>query len=99
MLCKEVSELIGTEVKKHLVSLGPGIWGMLYYSSRGKYHILINKNINKEKQKKAFIHELKHLIIDITPGLYIIELGAHKQRLERETCFWTNKFHNILYDE
>ena len=99
MTCKDVSALVGTEVKKHLVSLGPGIWGMLYYSSKGKYHILINKNLNKKKRKKALIHELKHLIVDIKPGLYIIGMGAHKRNLEIETNFWADKFHNILFEE
>ncbi|HKL74511.1 MAG TPA: hypothetical protein VJ881_00465 [Halanaerobiales bacterium] len=99
MTCKEASALVGTEVKKHLVSLGPGIWGMLYYSSKGKYHILINKNLNEKKRKKALIHELKHLIVDLKPGLYVIGFGAQKDKMEMNTNFWANKFHNILFEE
>ena len=86
------------KVNKHLVSLGPNIFGFIYYSSKGEYHILINKDISEKHRKKVLIHELKHLLVDLSPGLYIVGLDMYKHKLEKDTCFWTKKFYNMLYN-
>ncbi|MGM0410524.1 MAG: hypothetical protein ACQEQF_07130 [Bacillota bacterium] len=98
MTCKKLSSILKTEVKKHLVSLSPNIFGFVYFSSKGTYHILLNKNISEKQRKKVLIHEYKHLLIDLSPGAYIIGLDLQKHKLEKETCFWTNKIFNMFYN-
>ncbi|MFW6009126.1 MAG: hypothetical protein ACOCP8_07675 [archaeon] len=96
MTCSQISSILKTEVKKHLVSLSPNIFGFVYFSTKGSYHILLNKNISEEQRKKVLIHEYKHLLVDLSPGAYIIGLDLQKHKLEKETCSLTNKIFNMI---
>jgi len=58
------------------------IWGLVYYCSEGHYHIGINKNLTKEKQKEIFQHELKHIKKDCKNLTYIIGIDMQYSELE-----------------
>lgn len=53
-------------------NLGTNVYGFVYTSRRGKYHIILNGNLSYEVQCKTFIHEIKHIIVDMPTIGYVI---------------------------
>lgn len=60
------------------------VYGFVYVSKKGNYHIILNGNINYETQCKVFIHEVKHIVKDLPEMDYIIGLNMQHERFERE---------------
>lgn len=60
------------------------VLGFVYYSRAGKYHLIINGNAGYIAQRKVFIHEIKHIIIDMPKIGYIIGLDMMHTPLEIE---------------
>lgn len=61
------------------------IYGFVYLSRLGSYHLIINGNINYMAQKRTFIHEIKHIISDMPQIGYIIGIDMQRTKLEAET--------------
>ena len=55
-------------------SLSSNIYGYVYSSRKGNYHIILNGNLSFEAQCKTFAHELKHIANDMPSMGYIIGL-------------------------
>lgn len=60
------------------------IYGFVYVSKNGNYHIILNGNINYETQCSIFLHEIKHIIYDIPTIGYIIGLDMQHEEFERQ---------------
>lgn len=58
------------------------IYGFVYVSKKGNYHIILNGNINYETQCSVFLHEIKHIIYDMPTIGYIIGLDMQHERFE-----------------
>lgn len=44
--------------------LGREFWGIVYYSRKGIYHLVIYSNLSSNIQKRVFLHEIKYIIFD-----------------------------------
>lgn len=69
---------------KIALNLPSSIYGFVYVSKKGNYHIILNGNINYETQCSVFLHEIKHIIVDMPTLGYII--GLDMQHEEFELC-------------
>jgi hypothetical protein len=67
------------------LNLPSSIYGFVYVSKKGNYHIILNGNINYETQCKVFLHEIKHIIADMPTIGYIIGLDMQQKKFENET--------------
>jgi hypothetical protein len=64
------------------LNLPSSIYGFVYVSKKGNYHIILNGNVNYETQCSVFLHELKHIIYDIPTIGYIIGLDMQHEKFE-----------------
>jgi len=71
-------------VKVTIANLPPSILGFTYISRKGKYHLVLNGNINHKTQCKTFVHELKHIITDMPKMSYYIGMDKQKYKIEFE---------------
>lgn len=60
------------------------VYGFVYLSRLGSYHLIINGNMNYMAQKRTFIHEIKHIISDMPQIGYIIGIDMKHTPLEIE---------------
>ena len=63
-------------------NLPPMIYGFVYVSRKGYYHLRLNGNINYRTQCQTFIHEIKHIVADIPKMSYFIGLDMRRCELE-----------------
>jgi hypothetical protein len=63
-------------------NLPSSIYGFVYVSKKGNYHIILNGNINYETQCNIFLHEIKHIIYDMPTIGYIIGLDMQHEEFE-----------------
>jgi hypothetical protein len=66
------------------LNLPSSIYGFVYVSKKGNYHIILNGNINYETQCSVFRHEIKHIIYDIPTIGYIIGLDMQHEEFEKD---------------
>jgi len=66
------------------MNLSPSIYGFVYVSKRGKYHIILNGDINYETQCRVFLHEIKHIIKDLPTMNYIIGMDMLHYEFEKD---------------
>lgn len=71
------------------------IHGYVYLSKKGNYHIMINGNINYETQCSVFLHEIKHIIVDMPTIGYIIGLDMQRETFELDSLI-VSKYGGIL---
>jgi hypothetical protein len=69
---------------KIALNLPSSIYGFVYVSRKGNYHIILNGNINYETQCSVFLHEIKHIIYDMPTIGYIIGLDMQHEEYETE---------------
>jgi hypothetical protein len=69
---------------KIALNLPISIYGFVYVSKKGNFHIILNGNINYETQCNVFLHEIKHIIYDMPTIGYIIGLDMQHERFENE---------------
>ena len=61
------------------------IWGFVYLDTLHKfYHIIINKNLTFEMQKKVLNHEKAHIKKHLPEHPYIIGLDMKHIKIEKE---------------
>lgn len=72
------------DIQISLMRLHETIWGMVYQSVKGNYHIVINNQLNLEMQKKVAVHELKHIHLDLPVCDCIVGLDMQHNRLEKD---------------
>jgi hypothetical protein len=64
-------------------NLPNSIYGFVYVSKKGNYHIVLNGNVNYETQCNVFLHEIKHIVYDIPTIGYIIGLDMQHEEFEQ----------------
>jgi hypothetical protein len=67
---------------KIALNLPSSIYGFVYVSKKGNYHIILNGNINYETQCSVFLHEIKHIIMDMPTIGYIIGFDMQHKEFE-----------------
>lgn len=72
------------------MNLYPDIYGFVYVSKRGNYHIILNGEINYETQCKVFLHEVKHIVKDLPTMNYIIGLDMLNYDFEKAADLISN---------
>jgi hypothetical protein len=72
-------------------NLSSNIYGFVYVSRKGNYHIVLNGNINYETQCKVFLHEVKHITRDIPNIPYIIGIDMQAEEFEIEKIYSQNR--------
>lgn len=60
------------------------ILGFVYLSRKGRYHLILNGNVNYETQCKTFVHEVKHIAEDMPKMGYIIGINMQYTYFESE---------------
>lgn len=63
-------------------NLCSNIYGFVYTSRKGKYHIILNGNLSYETQCRTFVHEIKHIISDMPNMGYIIGVDMQHEPFE-----------------
>jgi hypothetical protein len=69
-------------------NLPSSIYGFVYVSKKGNYHIILNGNINYEAQCNVFLHEIKHIIYDMPTIGYIIGLDMQNKEFENINIYF-----------
>ena len=72
---------IRTSISFNLCS---NIYGFVYLSRKGNYHIVLNGNISYETQCSTFVHELKHITTDMPTKGYFIGVDMQREPFELE---------------
>lgn len=67
---------------KIALKLPSSIYGFVYVSKKGNYHVVLNGNVNYETQCSVFLHEIKHIICDMPTIGYIIGLDMQHTKIE-----------------
>ena len=65
-------------------NLNSNIYGFVYTSRKGNYHIILNGNLSFEAQCKTFVHEIKHIVTDMPTMGYVIGLDMQHMDFEVE---------------
>lgn len=80
---RKIRELIrANELMYHIVPLGRGLAGFIYRSRRGRYHIFISNSLSNEAQRRVFLHEAYHAIVDMPNMPFVIGIDMQNERFE-----------------
>lgn len=63
-------------------NISTNIYGFVYASRRGNYHIVLNGNLSFETQCSTFVHEIKHIITDMPTVGYVIGIDMQHEQFE-----------------
>ncbi len=77
----------------NFVDMPTTVQGLIYFSLKGEYHIVINDNLSPVIKIKIFMHELKHIIKDFPQLGSIIGLDFQNNTIEVEADIFAK---NIL---
>lgn len=66
------------------------VWGIVYLSTRGTYHIGINDRLSPNIQTEVLNHELKHIKYDLPNQPYIIGFNMQYIKFEKEADLASN---------
>lgn len=75
------------DIKTTIANLPSEVYGFVYVSRKGYYHIVLNGNINAETQYKVFCHEVKHILEDLPKMGYIVGLNMQREEFEKANFF------------
>lgn len=79
---EEVMRLFNIRVTFHEFS--SALWGVVYCSRLGNYHIILNRYLDPATRQQVFFHELKHIIEDLPTTTYFIGLDRQEYRINLE---------------
>jgi len=81
---KDINRMINAgEIRIHMVSLHPGIYGYVYCSKKGTYHIFISKELSFQGRQETLIHEIHHIVEDMPKLTYFFGLDKQYKKFER----------------
>ncbi len=73
------------DIRLHIIfNLPSSVLGFTYISGKGNYHILLNGNVNYRTQVKVLLHEIHHILNDMTKTSYFIGLNMEHIEIEEE---------------
>jgi len=67
-----------------LCDLGPDLLGMVYRSGRLRYHIVVNSWLEPEERTQVWLHELKHVLVDMPQHSYLVGVDMLEEKAERQ---------------
>lgn len=83
----------------HETPLPSEVSAFVYLSRNNNYHIFVNEFLNHDSKEKIFLHELKHITIDMPSCGYLIGLDLHKTPLELHADLFAAKALDLVYDQ
>lgn len=93
MNLKDINRLIKTgDVRIHVITLPPGLYGFVYYSRKGKYHIFISEELSLPGRQEVLLHEIHHIVEDMSRIAYIFGLDMQWEQTEKEANFLPEGF-------
>jgi hypothetical protein len=69
-------------IRTSIDNLPPEVYGFVYVSRKGNYHVVLNGSINAETQYRVFCHEVKHIVEDLPRMGYVIGLNMQREEFE-----------------
>jgi len=63
-------------------NLDSKVHGIVYFSRKSNYHIILNGSISYETQCKVFLHEVKHIQEHLPKMTYIVGIDMQIQSFE-----------------
>lgn len=94
MRFKDFLKLYG--IITNIVDLPGTIYGIVYISLRGEYHVIINDNLSFVKKQEVFIHEIIHIFRDLPKTGYIIGLDFQYISFEVEADIFAKNIMKML---
>ncbi|MTV47723.1 hypothetical protein GJ688_01840 [Heliobacillus mobilis] len=70
-------------IRTTIANLPSSVHAYVYVSRKGRYHLVMNGNINAETQYEVFCHEIKHIIYDLPTVGYIVGLDMQRTEIEK----------------
>ncbi|MZP31355.1 hypothetical protein GTO91_16770 [Heliobacterium undosum] len=70
------------DIRTSIGNLTPEVYAFVYVSRKGRYHLVMNGNINAETQYRVFCHEIKHIIYDLPTIGYVVGLDMQRTTIE-----------------
>ena len=87
MNLKNINYMVSAgDIKIHTAILPPGLYGFVYYSRKGRYHILISEELSPGAKYEVLLHEIHHIIEDMPRFTYAIGLDKQWGELEKRAC-------------
>lgn len=75
------------DIKIHIVGLPPGLYGFVYYSKKGRYHVFISDALAPLARQEVLLHEIHHIMVDMPKITYFIGLDMQWDKIElRANC-------------
>lgn len=71
-------------IRVRVAPLGRDVAGMVYYSRKGYYYIIINWVLEPEERRFVFLHELYHILCETNHLTYLVRLDMTYEELEAD---------------
>lgn len=78
-----IDMLLTEEIKTHVVTLPPTVYGFVYYSRKGRYHIFISEALSPQARQEVLHHEIHHIIVDMPKLTYFFGLDMQWEPFEK----------------
>ncbi|MDX9816376.1 MAG: hypothetical protein RBT06_05500 [Smithellaceae bacterium] len=79
--------IMSGDIKIHVTNLvPPKVYGFVYYSGKGRYHIFISEELSPRGRQEVLLHEIYHIMVDMPKRTYIIGLDMQWEEFERKAC-------------
>ena len=79
------------DIKIHVIGLPPGLYGFVYYSRKGKYHIFISDALAPQTRQEVLLHEIYHIMVDMPKHTYIFGLDMQWEEIELRANYKSKK--------
>lgn len=66
----------------HEVPLGGEAAAFVYRSRKGRFHIFVGEELAPEKRQEVFMHEIRHILVDMSRRSYILGLDMVRTDIE-----------------
>jgi len=87
MNLKNINHMIEAgDIKIHVTGLPSGLYGFVYYSRKGRYHIFVSEDLSHRGQQEVLLHEIYHIVEDVPKFTYILGLDMLYERFECRAC-------------
>lgn len=71
------------DIKCHVITMPPRIWGFVFQTRRAKTHIFISEDLSPAAKAKVLCHEYYHALEHIA-GCYFIGIDMQHYPIEQE---------------
>lgn len=89
---KNINRMImAGNIRMHTVNLPPGLYGYVYYSKKGRYHIFISDALAPQARQEVLLHEIYHIMVDMPKHTYIFGLDMQWEEIELRANYKSKK--------